>query len=232
MAKLSEILDLPEDKRSEFHFGVEVDCESFTPPPGLKSIAFMLAGSGEGDAGEIDDTLMDVITSYALAGVEITLEVPFEAAGVEPKYFLSVAANAGFSLSLLPPCEDTKDSRAAYAKRLCDFADAYFAQGNFARFLSPVTSYLEYLFVAELADVSEFQPKDPYIKARFVDAMAPDFSDEFKDILRAHIHGIFGGEAEFHNFAKAMIAKIYDQTESNARDMLAAEKAGAEAPPA
>jgi len=217
MAKLSEILATPEAELSAFHYGVEVDEESFTPPTPIKRIAFML----ETDEGEIDDTLMDVIISYALPGIDITLEIPAEAEAIDPHYYMSVAANAGFSLSLLPPMADSETPREQWIERLKAFTDAYFAQGNFGRFVYPVTSFLEYLFVERLSGAQTFEARDPYVRARFVEALDEADADAFKSALRAHIHEIFEGQEGFANFADGLVHKIYLRAEENARDLVA-----------
>src|SRR5690606_28506206 len=102
----------------------------------------------------------------ALAGLDITLEIPHDAPNIDAKYYLSVAANAGFSLSLLPPEDESAENRAAYIARLEDFTAAYFTQANFGHYLAPVTSFLEYLFIEQLKDVEGFEARDFYIRQR------------------------------------------------------------------
>ena len=93
---LSDVVDgKAGDASSTAFYGVEVDVESFTPPAGLEEISLIY----KADAGDIDETLMDVIISYGLAGVEVILEIPAEQSDIDAKYLVSVAANAGFSLS-------------------------------------------------------------------------------------------------------------------------------------
>lgn len=227
---LSEILKLEEDEVSEAYFGIEVDEESFSPPPGLKQIGLEY----KGEKGEIDETLMDVIISYALSGVEIILEIPDWAEDVDARYMMSVAANAGFSISLLPPEEDTPEAREKYNDRLLAFTDAYFSQVNFGRFVMPITSFLEYMFIETVKPVDGFKPQDPYIRQRFVDHTTEDFSDSFKAVLRQRFYDLHGGEEGFRSFAKAMMYKIYKQAQGNVADIISqhsdAAPEGEEAP--
>ncbi|GAB5389868.1 MAG: hypothetical protein Alpg2KO_28360 [Alphaproteobacteria bacterium] len=227
---LSEILKLEEDKISEAYFGIEVDEESFSPPPGLKQIGLEY----KGDKGEIDETLMDVIISYALSGIEIILEIPEWAEEIDARYMMSVAANAGFSISLLPPEKDTPEAREAYNTRLIDFTDAYFGQVNFGRFVYPVTSFLEYMFIETVKPIDRFDPQDPYIRQRFVENTTEDFSDSFKAVLRERFYELHDGKDGFEKFAKAMMFKIYKQAQTNVADIIKshsdAEPEGEEAP--
>lgn len=197
-------------------FGVEVDEESFSPPPSLKEVSFIYR---EQD-GDIDEALMDVIISYGLAGVEIVLEIPGDAPGIDAKYLVSVAANAGFSLAIMPPENDTVEAREAYYTTLEAFARAYLAQPNYAKFLSPVTNYLEYLFIEVLrGDNVEFTTRDPFIQERFIARMSPEFVDAFKERLRLVIYEAFGDRGQFETFAWGMVKKIHGLAEANCQDI-------------
>ena len=217
MTALSEIVDNAELSAQPFHYGVEVDVDSFSPPADLKHISLIF----KGEDGEIDETLMDVIISYGLAGVEVVLEIPAEQSDIDPKYMVSVAANAGFSLSLLPPVERSDEADQAYFERLKAFAEVYFGQSNFGQFLAPVTNFIEYLFVETLlGDDHEFEVSDPYILQRLSALSDADFTIAFKDRLRADIYAIFGGEAEFKAFARRMTAQIHEFTKTCAKDLV------------
>lgn len=207
---LSDVVDgKAGDASSTAFYGVEVDVESFTPPAGLEEISLIY----KADAGDIDETLMDVIISYGLAGVEVILEIPAEQSDIDAKYLVSVAANAGFSLSLLPPQEHSEQADTAYFDRLRDFAAVYLTQGNFGKFIAPVTNYLEYLFVELLrGQETEFQVNDPYIKDRLMLLSDQAFVDAFKDRLRQDFYTLFGSQAEFEKFARRMMTQIHDFT--------------------
>jgi hypothetical protein len=218
--KLSEILAADEKNADAFHFGVEVDVESFSPPPGLKEIAFVWAGTGT----DIDVALMDAIISYRLAGVEVILEIPHDAEGLDVPYLVAVAANSGFSIALVPPKEDAAETREAYGKILGDFAKAFFGQPNVTKAIHPISGYLEYLFAEALAgpEIAGSQPvtDDPYVRARWIDAVSPEFADDFKSRLRSVIHETFGGEEPFRTFARRLAGGICRQAENTARGML------------
>ena len=114
---LSELVDKDEAPAVAV-YGVEVDVESFTPPAKLEEISLIY----KADGSDIDEALMDVIISYGLAGIEVILEIPAEQGDIDAKYLVSVAANAGFSLSLLPPKEPSEEADKAYFSRLREFA--------------------------------------------------------------------------------------------------------------
>ncbi len=217
MTALSEILELSDEQRGAEYYRVAVDGESFTPPVGLKEIGFLLKLEDD----DIDEELIDVVISYGLAGVSVILEVPHDVGPVDAKYLMSVSANAGFSISLLPPSgdADTAEARAEYQARLVEFVEAYLNHRNFAHFVYPVTSYLEYLFIERMRPGVAFEPTDPYILATFHEPVPVEFADQFKAAMREKIHAHFGGEAGFAAFAKAMIYRIYKQTEENARQL-------------
>ncbi|MEM6902853.1 MAG: hypothetical protein AAF556_06420 [Pseudomonadota bacterium] len=217
MTALSVIVDSVELSAQPFHYGVEVDVDSFSPPADLKHISLLFKGEG----GDIDETLMDVIISYGLAGVEVVLEIPAEQADIDAKYMVSVAANAGFSLSLLPPAERSDEADLAYFERLKVFAEVYFTQTNFGQFLAPVTNFIEYLFVETLlGDDHEFEVSDPYILQRLSALSDTDFTIAFKDRLRADIYGIFDGEDKFKSFARRMTAQIHEFSRVCAKDIV------------
>ena len=225
MPTLSEILATPEGERSNFYYGVEVDVESFTPPTGLNGIAFLYKGQN----GEIDDTLMDVIIAYSLAGIDITLEISAcdegaDGGALDARYLLTVAANAGFSLSLLPPEKgdiEGTDAEARYLARLDDFAEAYFTAGNFGRFLYPVTSVLEGMFARSMGATADYKPTSAYARQRFHDGVDAVLAVTINDTLIKSIETLHGGPDSFEQFAKAMVYKLYKQAEENAVDLIA-----------
>lgn len=198
-------------------YGVDVDEESFTPPEKLKEVGLVYKVD---DSGDVDEVLLDVIISYGLSDVKVILEIPFEEPVKDIPYIMSVASNAGFSLSILPPVELNEENQKLYIERLSAFTDAFLNQKNFAKFVYPVSSYLEYMYIETFSDVSEFKPTDDYIVNRFVENTTEEFSDAFKAVIREKIFNHFGGEKAFRNFTKAVFAKIYEQTEKNCIDVL------------
>ena len=213
--KLSDLLALPAIPESAF--GVEVDVESFTPPQGLKEIGLRYKAEG----GDIDVTRVDVVISYTVSGVGVILEIPAEAEGVDAKYTMSLAANMGISLALLPPASDDPALAAAYVERVGSFAAAFLGHANFSGEVLPVTSYLEYMFVERLKDASSFAATDPYIVENFVEATSAELVDRMKAAIRDRVHAHFGGEEGFANFSTVLFAKIRDRVEGCCRDMVA-----------
>lgn len=213
--KLSELLR--SEELYSHVYGVDVDEESFTPPEGLEEISFSYKTD---ESGDIDETLLDVIISYGLSDLSVILEVAYEEDIDDIEYLMSVASNAGFSLSILPPLEITEESMQGYKERVSEFTDAFLSQKNFAKFLYPLSSYLEYLYLETFIDVSSFQASDEYMIHKFVNTTNEDFSDSFKAVMREKVFTHFGGEDGFRNFTRAIFAKIYESTESNCLDTL------------
>ena len=212
---LSELIE--QDNTGDVAYGVEVDTDSFTPPPGLKEISLIY----KADGNDIDESLMDIIISYGIAGVEVILEIPAETPDIDAKYIVSVAANAGFSLSLLPPVDNSQTANEAYFERLREFAEVYVAQNNFGKFIAPVTNYLEYLFVELLRGAdAPFNVTDPYINNRLAKLSDEEFVTAFKDSLRKDFYTIFGGQAEFEAFAKSMMVQLHSLTEECVADVV------------
>ncbi|MEO0392597.1 MAG: hypothetical protein AAF213_05030 [Pseudomonadota bacterium] len=213
---LSELVEKDEVSTPAI-YGVEVDVESFTPPAKLEEISLIY----KADGADIDEALMDVIISYGLAGIEVILEIPAEADDIDAKYLVSVAANAGFSLSLLPPKEPSEEADTKYFARLTDFSGIYLTQNNFGKFIAPVTNYLEYLFVELLrGPEAPFEVNDPYIKERLVELTNEDFVTAFKDSLRQDFYNFFGGQEEFERFARRMMMRIHSFSDECVNDIV------------
>ncbi len=213
MTKLSAIL--ANHEANPFPKGVIVDTENFTPPEGVETIAFLLQMRD----GDIEETLIDVIIAWCLAEVDVILEIPADIGGLDAKYLLSVAANVGFSLSLLP--SETEEGRAAYHERLAEFTRTYLAQANYAGRLYPVTSHLEYMIRETLVGGSDYRARDPYVVERFAERVPETVSDAFKAAIREAVFEATGGEEGFRNFAGSIVLGIYRQAEENARDLAA-----------
>jgi len=226
---LSALLALPADQAPDSVVGLVVDQPEFSPPPGLSHAGVLYVGTPD---GVIDDDVLDVIISFALAGVEITLEIPTEAPAIDPAYILNVATNAALSIAILAPEEETPEAQDAFVACVTGFADAYFKQQNFSRYLYPLTNYLEFLIVEALTGVEALTPDDAYTVARYSD-MSPELVDRFKAALRAQIFDAFGGQDAFRTFAKTLAHRVRAQTQAAAEDLVrqrleAAESSGAE----
>lgn len=196
-------------------YGVDVDIESFAPPIGLRAIGFIY----KEDKGAIDTSLLDTIISYSLAGVDVTIEVPFEL-GVDAKDLISLASNLSTNLSMLPPLVVTDESIEAYAKLVGVLAERYFAMAGFSKMIYPLTSYVEYLVVEVVsADVSAYKPTDNYVIDSFASKMTVEQSDQLKDLLRAKIYEIHGDRAAFERYVRTIVKGVYERVEKNISDM-------------
>ncbi len=215
--KLSQLLEISKDNLEEVYRLIDVDVESFSPPPGIKTAGLLVRMEDD----ELDMLVMDVGISYGLAGVDVILEVPFDLKieGLDAKYLMGMAANAGFSISVLPPAEDTDENREIYKKSLGCFAGAYLGQSNFNGFVYPVSSFLEYLHSECITDVSDYKATDPYMIEAFVDCTTKDFSDDFKVSLREDIYEAFGGKDGFESYSNEVMSQIYAITEANVKDV-------------
>jgi len=210
--RLSEIASL--DHCAPSRFGIEVDVESFTPPPGLREVGLV---SRPGPGGDIDETVLDVAISYRLSDVAVALEIPAEQEDADPRVYVAMAANADLSLSLLPPVEETPETVAAYVRRVEAFAAAYLRHANYRRHLFPVTSYIEYMFAEAYGGGDVMHAKDEYVRSRFVSAMSDRAADAMKAAVRAVVLDAFGGEDGFAHLANALLAGLYAKTESACR---------------
>ena len=101
---------------------------SFSPPENLVEISLRLVIDED---GIINDDLIDTIISYTLANVGVTLEIPFEIDIENTSYYLSLASNAGFSLSILPPNDISDQTLESYTKRLEAFTNSFLEQRTF-----------------------------------------------------------------------------------------------------
>jgi len=207
--QLSELLSA--DAVAPVIYGIVVDTDNVLPPTGLKEAGILTNLPN----GEIEDNVLDLVISYTLAGVQVTLEIPASAPVSSATHLVSMAASISVSLSLLPP-EDTSDEAFdAFVARVEDFARAYLGRAQFTKFIVPVTSYLEYLFIEVLNPeaAKSFAPSDPYILERFASVVTPERSDALKARLKAVFHETFGGEEGFQSFSKALFGAIYDRLE-------------------
>ncbi|WP_018079367.1 hypothetical protein [Thiobacillus denitrificans] len=211
---LSEIIDNP-SAGDGFFREVVADVESFVPPEGLKSIGFLYRG-GNGDLGEL---LLDVMIAYAIAGVEVVLEVPAEETSVDIPYLISVATNVGFTLSLLPPVDDSEEAFQAYLVSVETCTDAYISQPNVSRYVYPVSNYLEYLFIEAWTGNAQVKPNDEYVAKAFLNQLPKEREDRLKAAMRERIYRYYGGEVGFKTFSKGMLSSISREVVNIAHDL-------------
>jgi|HigsolmetaAR203D_1030402.scaffolds.fasta_scaffold00286_18 hypothetical protein len=200
-------------------YGIVPDVQNVDPPKGLREAGIIV---GVNDNGELDDFGLDLAISYATLGIATTVEVPAEVEA-DPHYLLPVVGGFNASLSLLPPVNPSDEAFEAYCQRIEAFARAYVSLGNFQKFLVPVTSYLEYMFIEVLSPerAAAFAPSDGHIIESFAKVVTPERADALKARIRAVFHEAFGGEEGFKAFARAMFGAIYDRLEEYCRDEVA-----------
>ncbi len=141
--------------------------------------------------------IIDVAMSYAVAGIDVVLEMDF----ANYDYFdhqklASLICNGGWSLSLLPPQDLNKDSTDKYCQIIIDWYQ--FWRGdvmlNFDKIIYPITPYAEYLTInhliaknkeaiskedSESLKMLSKNPTDPYA-VNFIKNMQIDVVGAFK----------------------------------------------------
>ena len=213
--KLSSLVNREHDEKFSAT-GVVVDCESFSPPENLVEISLRLVIDED---GIINDDLIDTIISYTLANVGVTLEIPFEIDIENTSYYLSLASNAGFSLSILPPNDISDQTLESYTKRLEAFTNSFLEQKNFSGEVLPITSYFQYMYLEQVVDVSDFVASDKYMVSTFVDILSEEQSDYFKSKIRKIIIDHFEGEENFKHFSKAIVHKLFTTIEAQCQEI-------------
>ena len=204
--KITELEGLSESP-SSIIFGVDVDGECFTPPPGLELIGLKWQGSAP---GEISDDLVDTIIAFGLSGVEVVLEVePRDE--VDHGYLLTLAGNAGFSVAAVPPKDE--DELSHWMAHCEAFASAILTTPNFSKSLFPVTGYLSYLIAEAFSGADALTPSDPYTLARFVDATPQEWAETCKQRMRASMEVTLGGPEQLTAFLAALVAGLYEEAE-------------------
>lgn len=193
---------------------VEIDVEEFQPPEGLKAISFVAKFDDEGNG--FDDMMFDVAISYALSGVDVTIEIPFDVDLKMPStaYVVRAASNAGFNLTYLLPENDCEDETfQKYLELIKEVTDTVFSIQNLMKDIFPVTNHLQYLFY-EIAggDPSKFRVDDEYI-IDITKNVGEDRINKVKETIRKKIFEIYGGEEKFKNIAMAIFSKIYQKTD-------------------
>lgn len=216
--KLSELCAL--DESDAIAFGVSVDEDCFTPPPGLKMIGLLWEGDGP---TAISDQLIDTIIAFSLSGVEVVVEVGPEHT-VDHGYLLTLAGNAGFSIAAVPPILDGATEEADYQawyEHCASFSEALLTTPNFAKTLFPVTGFLSYLVAERLSGASAMQPNDRYTLERFVNSVSTDRSDAAKAQMRERFADVLGGADQIDAYISAIVTGLYDAAEGIVLEMAA-----------
>lgn len=207
--KISEITDNTDITCA---WGVEVDQDFFNPPASIKSIGLLWDGNGP---ASISDLLIDTVIAFSLSGAEVIVEVrPTD--HVDHEYLLTLAGNAGFSVSLIPPRKE--DELAAWLDQCSRFSRALLTVPNFAGHLYPVTGYITYLIMEMFAGADALTPTDPYTRQRFYDVVSEAWSDAAKIAMRAEMAAVLGGEVELKGYLEAILKAIQDEAKKQILD--------------
>lgn len=226
---LQEIFN-QENKGIERHFHIEIDgnsngVEYSTPPEELKEISFLIKLSED---GTLDDDLLDIIVSYKLTKVNVTLEVPlslFKDDLVKVSYLINITHNLDIALSLLPnghrlSGEGTIDD---YRKVLKSVVLELTKKPNFSKFIYPVSGYFQYLMMEVIIGKEKLKnliPDDLYVVENFYNVLSTADSDSFKEDIREDIYDFYGGESEFKLVAGTMIKTVYEKNKESYTEMI------------
>jgi len=187
-------------------YGVIVDEDIFDPPQGVTFVGLLWDGTGPKD---ISERLIDTIIAFSLSGTEVCVEVrPTD--DVDPEYLMTLAGNAGFSISLLPPENEADlDMWLGHCER---FAAALLTVPNFTKTLYPVSGYLTYLIMEYFGGATALEPTDAYVRERFFLPTPGAWSDSAKEQMRASMSNTLGGEDELKAYLSAIVNGITQQT--------------------
>ena len=148
--------------------------------------------------------ILDVALSYAIAGIDVILELPFaDRDKFNHQQLASLICNGGWSLSLLPPEQYNSVSRLQYCKSIIEWYELWRSNTmrNFEKVIYPITPYLEYLTTHYLIDKNKKDlkskdtqalialsqnPSDPYL-LKLMETMETDVVDAFKQQLKTFI---------------------------------------------
>lgn len=201
---LSELLKEKNDAPFEV-FGVIVDKLFSETAKNVSKIG--IVALTEGDAGDnyssVSLDVLDTVIAYISSGVDVILEVPFES-NLAPNDTLILAMNCGMDISILPPVVVNKESLLGYANLLCKYAQCWLNQPNCDSQILPVSGYFQYLVASVFGFTPSVISDDRYTIDNFNSKMTVEEMDFVKDILRAKIYEIAGGEYEFEVFAHTM----------------------------
>lgn len=188
-------------------FGIEIDGDCFTPPPGLAVAAMLWKGAGP---KEIDDQLVDAIVGFSLSGVEVILEIQ-ASDQVDASYILTLAGNAGFSVSLLPPQDE--ETAEDWHAQLARFVEAFLTVPNFSGALMPVSGFFGYMIAERQAGVTALIPRDPYVRQRFLDPLPEAVVDAAKAAMRAAFVETVGSDEELGDLIDGLVAGLHNEAE-------------------
>ena len=202
--KLSEIISAP--PTDKIIFGIEVDCECLHAPADVEQAGFLYQGGKDG----LSNNLMDAIISYGLAGISVIVEVEYDA-DVNAKNLMMLAANAGFSISLIPP--QNEDNVEKWGELCARFANEFLATPNFFSHIYPVQGYFTYLISEKLGALTALTPSDEYVLARFTNATPESWSDSAKLAMRQGFLAACGGEEGLERLASTLVSAIGYETD-------------------
>jgi hypothetical protein len=188
------------EKSDPIVYDIIVDDDLLTPPEGLLQIGLKYKGTTK-----IDDSLIDAIIAFSLSGVDVIVEVDPDQ-DVDAQELLTIAGNAGFSISLLPP--ETEEGLEHWKNQCSKWAQAYLQTPNFTGGLYPVSGYFGYLTAKAATGVEAITPSDGYANMRYVSKVPHEWSDEAKESMYNTFCEMSGGEEEFQTFLKALVESI------------------------
>lgn len=195
---LSELMNIENCPKEVY--GIEVDEDLLTPPEGLERVALLYKGEES-----VSDLLIDAVIAFSLAGVEVIIEIE-PGQNVNKKELLTIAGNAGFSLSVLPP--KTEADVEAWSKDCAQWAQTFLQVPNFTGSLYPVSGYFGYLTAKAATGIEAILPNDAYVLERFINSTPEEWSDASKAEMYKAFCEMAGGENEFQTFLKAFVASI------------------------
>jgi hypothetical protein len=200
-----KISEIKEDQKIAIAWGVEIDEEVFDPPASIRTIGLLWEGA---DKASISDSLIDTVIAFTLSGAEVIVEVrPTD--DIDHNYLLTLAGNAGFSISAIPPqCEEELD---LWVKQCAGFARAVLTTPNFAGHLYPVTGYLTYLIMEFFGGAEAMTPSDPYTRQRFFEVVPESWSDTAKEQMRQEMSDILGGEDHLKEYLGAILKAVQEE---------------------
>lgn len=195
---LSELMT--QEQSDPIVYGVDVDADILTPPKGLRQIGLSYKGTPS-----IDDELVDAIIAFSLAGVDVIVEIQPDQ-DVNAHELLTIAGNAGFSVALLPPSEET--DLAAWCEQCAKWAKAFLSVPNFNGAVYPVSGYFGYLAAREASDIEGITPNDTYALERFVNSTPVAWSDTAKIAMHDAFAEKAGGAEAFSHLLSALNKSI------------------------
>ena len=212
--KISELKNQPD---ASIAWGIEIDEEMFDPPANIRTVGLLWEGNSPDAPRDITDRLIDTVIAFSLSGAEVILEVRPEDE-VDHAYLLTLAGNAGFSVSAVPP--SSEDGVEAWCRQCAGFAEALLTTPNFAKSLFPVSGYVSYLVLEIFSGADAMTPNDPYVVGRFTGATPTEWSDRAKAAMRARMTEMLGGEDGLEEYLAAILRAIRTETRKQCLEMI------------